>query len=222
MKIIKPSYEILNKTEVGQALKLVEKAGRLCYKSEDRISEGSAGKFIGGIISRGHESVIEHISCSVRMICDRGVTHEIVRHRMASYSQESTRYCNYEKDKFGGEITFIEPYFWKNEPQRFEIWKKAMLDTERAYMDLITSGAKPEEARAVLPNSLKTEIIMTANMRSWRNFFDLRANAASHPQMRQIAIPLLLDFKNLFSPIFDDIDYDKNFSPDNYALTVSL
>ena len=161
------------------------------------------------LLERGHESVIEHYSVTVRVICDRGVTHEIVRHRIASYSQESTRYCNYSKDKFSNQITFIRPCFWdvntEEGKRNFEIWKKAMENAEKAYMELLANGASPEEARSVLPNSLKSEIVITMNLRSWRHFFKLRTDPAAHPQMREIAVPLLKEFKKLIPVVFDDI-----------------
>lgn len=209
MLAIKPYFEILSDVNGEEALRIIEKAGRTCYKSEDRISEDSAVDFVRRIIKNGHEAVVEHYSVTVRIVCDRGVTHEIVRHRLASYSQESTRYCNYSKDKFSNQITYIEPCFWdKNSDEgrkNYEIWKEVMEFTERKYMELIQNGATPQEARSILPNSLKTEIVMTMNLREWRNFFKLRTTAASHPQMREITIPLLKKFQELIPVIFDDI-----------------
>lgn len=209
MLAIEPYFEILSDVNGEEALRIIEKAGRTCYKSEDRISEDSAADFVRRIIKNGHEAVVEHYSVTVRIVCDRGVTHEIVRHRLASYSQESTRYCNYSKDKFSNQITYIEPCFWdKNSDEgmkNYEIWKEVMEFTERKYMELIQNGATPQEARSILPNSLKTEIVMTMNLREWRNFFKLRTAAASHPQMREITIPLLKKFQELIPVIFDDI-----------------
>lgn len=209
---IKPYFIIESDVDGNEMLKRIEKAGRTCYKSEDRITDESARKFIKGIIKRGHESVIEHCSITVRVICDRGVSHEIVRHRLASYSQESTRYCNYSKDKFSNEITYIKPCFWdennEENAKKYEVWKNTMEFIEKKYMELLELGAKPEEARSVLPNSLKTEIVMTMNLREWRHFFKLRTSKASHPQMREIAIPLLEKFKELVPVVFDDIQID--------------
>ena len=206
MKIIEPSVNIESKITQTEAMELIERAGRVCYKSEGKIGDGSAVKFIKGIISRGHESVIEHVSITVRVICDRGVTHEIVRHRIASYSQESTRYCNYATDKFSNEITVIRPLFWEDGSPQFYIWKQSMEDCERAYFSLIEAGASPQEARSVLPNSLKTEIYMTMNIREWRHFFSLRCGTAAHPQMQQVANMVLKLFKERYPLFVDDIE----------------
>lgn len=210
MIIIKPYFIIEDIVDGPELLKKIEKAGRTCYKSEDKITNESSEKFVKHIIKMGHESVLEHEKISVRVICDRGVTHEIVRHRIASYSQESTRYCNYSKDKFGNEISVIEPCFWTKpdyDDPKYHIWKAAMEFTEKAYFELIHLGATPQEARSVLPNSLKTEIVMTMNLREWRHFFKLRTSLAAHPQMLEIARPMLDEFKKLIPIIFDDITY---------------
>lgn len=207
MKAIEPSFVIEDEINGYDILKKIERAGRVCYKSEANITNDSAKKFVQNIIKSGHESVIEHEKITVRIICDRGVSHEIVRHRIASYSQESTRYCNYNADKFGNELTFIKPYFW-NDDEKYEIWEATMFHSEKAYMRLIELGAKPQEARSVLPNSLKTEIVVTMNLREWRHFFKLRAAKAAHPQMRQIAVPLLKEFQNIIPIVFDDLIYD--------------
>ena len=209
MSKIEPSYIIEDELNPQAMMKTIERAGRTCYKSEHNISDGSAERFIASIIKRGHESVIEHEKITVRFICDRGVTHEIVRHRIASYSQESTRYCNYANDKFGNELTFIKPCFWDETTEdgkaKMELWKKSMQNIEDEYNKLIALGAKPEEARSILPNSLKTEIVVTMNLRSWRNFFKLRTAPAAHPQIRQIASALLDDLKIQLPVIFGDL-----------------
>lgn len=209
MRVIKPFFVIESDVNGEEALKLIEKAGRTCYKSEDKADENSAAEFVRRLIKHGHEAVIEHYSITVRVICDRGVSHEIVRHRLASYSQESTRYCNYTKDKFSNQITFIKPCFWntgsEDDRKKYEIWKSAMEYAEKKYFELIEMGATPQEARSILPNSLKTELVMTMNLREWRNFFKLRTSPASHPQMREISIPLLEKFKELVPVVFDDI-----------------
>ena len=205
MKIIYPSITLETDVTQEDILKHLEKAGRVCYKSEGNIKDGSAEKFIAGILKRGHESVIEHYSLTVRIVCDRGVTHEIVRHRLASYSQESTRYCNYTGDKFGNEITVIQPCYWEEGSEAFANWKRAMLYAEEYYFRLIRNGATPQEARSVLPNSLKTEIVMTANLREWRHFLKLRTGKAAHPQMREIAGMILREFSARYPVIFEDI-----------------
>ena len=207
MKVIEPSFTIKGHFDAKAILKNIEEAGRVCYKSENLIKEDSAEKFIAAIIARGHEAVIEHEKITVLMICDRGVTHELVRHRIASYGQESTRYCNYSKKKFGNELTFIKPYFWEEDSEKYQLWLEAMAMTEKTYLQLLDLGATPEEARSVLPNSLKTEIFVTMNMREWRHFFKLRTSKESHPQMREIARPMLDHFKTLLPVLFDDINY---------------
>ena len=211
MRIIRPYFIIETPIDGENILKLIEKAGRTAYKTEDKITADSGKTFIKKILDMGHESVIEHYNITVRIICDRGITHEIVRHRIASYTQESTRYCNYSAGKFGGEITIIKPCFWNSDNEadkkKYEIWEKAMKEAEKAYLELINLGASPQEARSVLPNSLKTEILMTMNLREWRHFLKLRTSNTSHPQMREIARPLLDEFKKQVPVIFDDIVY---------------
>jgi len=201
------SFETIIEDDISgeNILKSIERYGRICYKSEERITEGSASDFIKNIIKRGHESVLEHEKISVRIVCDRGVTHEIVRHRTGSYSQESTRYCNYSADSFGNQITCILPAYWKDERAKLDIWIAAMEFAEKSYFTLLDAGATPQEARSVLPNSLKTEIIVTYNLREWRHFFKLRTAKAAHPQMREVAIDLLEKFKLLIPVVFYDI-----------------
>lgn len=208
MNVIEPGFIIEDVIDGCELLKKIERAGRVCYKSEAKITDDSARKFVQNIIKSGHESVIEHEKITVRIICDRGVSHEIVRHRIASYSQESTRYCNYNADKFGNELTFIKPYFWSEDIEKYSIWEETMKCIEKSYMELIGLGAKPQEARSVLPNSLKTEIVVTMNLREWRHFFKLRAAKAAHPQMRQIAVPLLKAFQDAIPVLFDDLVND--------------
>jgi thymidylate synthase (FAD) len=213
LKIIKASAEVLGNPDGNQILKNIELAGRVCYKSESKITDDSAKTFVAGILQRGHEAVIEHESVSVRFICDRGVSHEIVRHRIASYCQESTRYCNYSKDGFGNELTFIKPCFWNSgrSPKHFimeEKWYESLRQAEKSYLELINIGATPQEARSVLPNSLKTEIIVTMNLREWRHFFKLRTAKVAHPQMREVAIDALNQMKKLITVIFDDIEVE--------------
>lgn len=206
MKIVRPMVELINPPEYKELLNIVETAGRVCYKSEDKIKEGSAEEFIRNVIKRGHEAVIEHGVLTVKFICDRGVTHEIVRHRLASYCQESTRYCNYSATKFGSEITVIQPLYLEPGSKAWSIWELAMKEAEAAYFGLLNEGLYPQEARAVLPNSLKTEIVMTANLREWRHFCKLRASKAAHPQMREIAVILFNILKTKYPVFFEDIE----------------
>ena len=207
-----PSIRILSCNDYQTMLEKLERIGRVCYKSEGNIKDGSAEKFIAGILKRGHESVIEHESITVSVICDRGVTHEIVRHRIASYSQESTRYCNYSQDKFANQITCIDlatgfGYDLSNEKDlaKYEVWKSACESAEAYYFKLLELGASPEEARSVLPNSLKTEIVMTMNLREWRHFFRLRSAKRAHPQMREVSDMILKEFAERFPLFFADI-----------------
>jgi len=209
MILIKPSFKIEGYFSDAQDLELT---GRVCYKSEDKITATSAKTFIEARLGK-HESVIEHSLLKVRFICDRGVTHELVRHRLAAFSQESTRYCNYK-----GGVTFIIPpwvdmqegeysFLTSNEPNRpVWVWYKAMLEAERNYQDLLEDNWSPQQARSVLPNSLKTEIVMTANFREWRHIFKLRCDKTAHPQMRELMIPLLKEVKQLIPVIFDDLE----------------
>lgn len=213
MKIINPSIEILTETTYSSMLNRLERIGRVCYKSEDKIKVDSAEGFIRGIIKRGHESVIEHESISVKVICDRGVTHEIVRHRIASYSQESTRYCNYADGKFDGHITVIDPatgFKWDlsdpSDRHKWMIWRDAIVYAELAYKDLIKAGATPQEARSVLPNSLKTELVMTMNLREWRHFIRLRDHKAAHPQMQEVAHMIAKELAKRYPVFFEDLE----------------
>jgi len=224
MILVKPSYQILAlhgiaEGEIGsKILELIEQAGRTCYKSESLITKDSAKNFVESILKRGHESVIEHSYMSVRMIVDRGVTHEIVRHRLCAFSQESTRYVNYK----GGCTFVIPPWIVLDEGEyknidSFEHWQVyetgkmdwilAMLDSEERYQNLIKEDWTPQQARSVLPNSTKTEIVWSANLREWRHILKLRCDKAAHPQMQEIMRPLLDECKILIPVIFDDISY---------------
>lgn len=205
MKVISPSFEIMSPVDGAEILERIERAGRVCYKSENLITDNSAEGFVRRIIKSGHEAVLEHVSITLKFICDRGVSHEIVRHRLASYCQESTRYCNYSKDSFGSEITVIKPFYLTEGTPGYEFWKDACEVAESAYFDLLEFGCTPQEARAVLPNSLKTEVVMTANLREWRHFFRLRCSQAAHPQIREVATPALRRLNELIPAIFEDI-----------------
>ena len=223
MKIINPSVQLEDEIDGQAILKKIERIGRVCYKSEGNITKDSAERFVKTIIKNGHESVLEHESISVRVICDRGVSHEIVRHRIASYSQESSRYCNYSNDKFGNELTFIKPCWFKSSIEDlnnyiknkndFEklssgewVWIDTLKSAEISYFTLLgTCDWTPEQARSILPNSLKTEIVMTMNLREWRHFFKLRCDKAAHPQTREIANMILKEFKEKIPVIFDDL-----------------
>ncbi len=205
MRVIQPYHEILYLPPVEELLRVIELAGRTCYKSEDKITQDSAPEFIGRIVRSGHESVIEHGNCTVRFVCDRGVSHELVRHRLAAFSQESTRYANYSKDRFGNEITVIKPFFWSEDSPEYSLWLKAMEQAEQAYLQLLDLGASPQEARSVLPNSLKTEVVMTCNLREWRHVLRLRCSQKAHPQIREVMLGLLKEMNQRIPVLFQDI-----------------
>lgn len=208
MKIVKASSELVLNIEPQEMLDNIERCARVCYKSDIARKGHDQKHFIKQLINSGHESVLEHATFSVKFIVDRGVSHELVRHRIASYSQESTRYCNYSNEKFNNEITVIKPCFFNEGTDQYSTWKYACECSEKAYMILIANGAKPEEARTVLPNSLKTEIIMTTNVREWRHFLLLRAQGITgkpHSQMLEVTTQLL-DTLHMTMPIlFEDI-----------------
>jgi len=220
MILCKPRFKIWTPAaQIDSCLMMLEDAGRICYRSESKGNFDDTKKFIKGIISKGHESVIEHFNLTVHFVVDRGVTHELVRHRLVSYSQESTRYCNYH-----GAVTFVIPPWidlkagiylrslseWNLIEGADKIWADAMLDSEIRYTELLNRGWTPQQARSVLPNSLKTEIVMTANLREWRHMLRLRTAKAAHPQMREIMIPLLNGFKSLVPVVFNDIGGSNN------------
>ena len=201
MKIIEPRVELMREFDGVEVMKFIERCGRTCYQSEKNITADSAEKFVRNLIKRGHESVLEHFSTTFKIICDRGVMAELTRHRLASFSIESTRYNNYK------ELTFIHPCFWNCVDGDFEF---VMRKVEKFYKyfrkDL---KATPEQARAILPNSLKTEIVMTANLREWRTILKLRTAKDAHPQMRQVATMILAILKEKLPVVFEDIGGSK-------------
>lgn len=208
MQAIKAYTQIYKDFDGQKILQKIEAAARTCYKSEGKIQEGSAEKLVAGLIKSGHEAMLEHASVTVKFVVDRGISHELVRHRLASFAQESTRYCNYSKDDFGSEITFIIPEYLEYKSEGWNIWKESMKQAEDAYFKMLDFGLSPQQARAVLPNSTKTEVVMTANLREWRHFFKLRAIGTTgkpHPQMLEVAVPLLEDFKQMIPVVFDDL-----------------
>lgn len=242
MKIIKPGYEILDlPADAREIYRKIERAGRTCYKSEDRITNESAEKFVAAMVRNHHEAMLEHASLTVIFTVDRGVSHELVRHRMASFAQESSRYCNYSTGKFGSEITVIEPCFYNNidsfkkreirelidngemaeireaglsdEELRYAFWYEACSSDEVIYMGMLHNGATPEEARSVLPNSLKTDIVVTANIREWRHILNLRAAGTTgkpHPQIMEVMVELLKELKDKLPALFSDIEPMQN------------
>jgi len=214
MKVISQGWVFENTPD--NPAQIVERAGRICYKSETGITPTSAEPFVCMLRDRGHTAMFDHVSASVRITCDRGISHEIVRHRIAAYAQESTRFCNYSKGKFDGELTFIIPNYLSDcgtdellKKQRY-IWHLAMQDAEDSYMSMLKAGAPPEHARSVLPNSLKTEIIVTMDFTSWRHFFKLRAANVAHPQMRDLTRNMLATFVAMWPDFFDDITFNES------------
>lgn len=217
MKLIKPKVEILDKINGDEVITKLAKVARVCYKSEDASTLEKDKRLVENLIKSGHEAMIEFFDITVKFTCDRGVSHEIVRHRMASYAQESTRYCNYSKDKFGNELTFIIPSWAEinkfgeivaDDDETFYDFKRALEMAEGFYFSLINKGWKPQQARMVLPMSIKTEINMKCNLREWRHFFRLRCDTAAHPDIRALALDLLEQMHSLIPIIFDDI-YEK-------------
>jgi thymidylate synthase (FAD) len=196
-------------------LKKIEQIGRTCYKSEDKITEDSASRFVSMLNNKGHRAMIEHASLSVKFICDRGVSHELVRHRLASFAQESTRYCNYGKNDDG--VVFIRPFYLSPTSAEYGIWKNACEQSERSYLNLLTFARSPQEARAVLNNSVKTEIWITADLTEWHHIINMRADTPAHPQMKQLMIPLRNVLVDMIPEVFYDTLVDNVFSPDYYA-----
>lgn len=219
MNIVSPSFLVLDAPDEADVLSKIERIARVCYKSEGSISECSAVRLVHQLIDSGHEAMIEHCSVSVLLTTDRGVTHEIVRHRVASYAQESTRFCNYTNgNKFSSGISYIDlfegmrldPKVKKMPMQNFAAiyseWYQACEDAERHYNKMLELGATPQIARSVLNHSTKSEIVMTMNFREWRHFFSLRTAKDAHPSMREIAIPLFRAFKEKYPVLFSDME----------------
>ena len=205
MQIIEPAVKIVQMPSYRDALEIIEAAARTCYKSEDKIKDGSAVDLIRRCIRDGHDSVLEHASVTLRMYCDRGVSHELVRHRLASYSQESTRYVRYKH----GAMQFIEPWWWYETPIDYDLRDKIkgyFMLSEDLYKTMLECKCAPQAARAVLPNAVKTEVVMTANLREWRHVFKLRTSAAAHPDMRRIMLIALSAMKMMLPVFFEDIN----------------
>ena len=205
VQIVKPSFEILTPIDTDFVLRHIERCGRTCYQSFDKMDETSHIRFLKHIVSRHHESVIEHFSVSVKLITDRAIANELVRHRLASYSQESTRYCCYSKDKFGNEISVIKPIMLEENSVAYKIWWDEMQHIEQSYFKMLDEGSTPEIARSVLPCCLKAEIVATANLREWRHIFKMRCSEAAHPDIRFLMRSLRDEFKRRIPIIFDDL-----------------
>ena len=215
MRLVEPWIKVENFDGV-KIMKRIERACRTCYRSEDKISEESYKNLLTNCLNRGHESVVEHEKITVRIYSDIGTYKDLTRHRFASFSVESTRYCSYNKDKYGNEIAVVNPVYMEDK-EVFETWKKAIEDMEKAYMKMKELGASTDMCREVLPHSTAAEYTMTANIREWKHILELRTTNHVHPAIRQVLIPLLLLFKEQMPEIFGDIEYDKEFNPKYYA-----
>ena len=215
MRLVEPWIKVENFDGV-KIMKRIERACRTCYRSEDKISEESYKNLLTNCLNRGHESVLEHEKITVRIYSDIGTYKDLTRHRFASFSVESTRYCSYNKDKYGNEIAVVNPVYIEDK-EVFETWKKAIEDMEKAYMKMKELGASTDMCREILPHSTAAEYTMTANIREWKHILELRTTNHVHPAIRQVLIPLLLLFKEQMTEIFRDIEYDKEFNPKYYA-----
>ena len=215
MKIVEPWVEV-EKIDGTKIMKRIERACRTCYRSEGKITEDSYKNLIKNCITRGHESVLEHEKVTVRIYSDIGSYKDLTRHRFASFSVESTRYCSYDKDKYGNEIKFINPVYIEDK-KVYELWQKTMQEIEKNYIEMKKLGATTDMCREVLPHSTAAEYTMTANIREWKHIFSLRANNHVHPSIRQIMIPLLKYFQKEMPEIYGDVEYDTEFNPEYYA-----
>lgn len=216
MQIVAPYIQV-EKVDGKKIMRNIERACRTCYRSEGKITEESYKTLLKNCITRGHESVLEHEKVTVRMYCDLGVYKDITRHRIASFSIESTRYCNYGKDKFDNELKVIKPCNIEEGTKLYENWKNACEAIEKNYMEMSNEGALPDQLRMILPHSIGAEVTMTANIREWKHILALRASKHTHPSIRQLLIPLLLHFKTIMPEIFDVVEYDTEFPKEKYA-----
>jgi thymidylate synthase (FAD) len=208
MKIIAPSFALYPDLTGTQALEKIERIARTCYKSEDKIAPGSAEKIVRALIRGGHLAMLEHVSLTVKFVTQRSFTHELVRHRLCAFAQESQRYCAYEGEKFGGEVVFCRPAALEPGSPAYVQWEQACAAAEQAYLALRAQGVPPEVAREVLPNSAKTELWITANLREWRHIFQLRALGVTgrpDPRMLELMPALLEEVKQHYPVFFDDL-----------------
>lgn len=207
MRIIKPSVEIMQEIDGDKILKHLELCARNCYKSEGNITEdtSSAIKMINKLIELDHTAMLEHYNITVKLICDIGVYKDLTRHRHASYAIESTRYCNYSKDKFGNEISFIKPCNIEELSDLWNEWAGQMKEVEITYRKMAELGAKPDQLRMILPHSTAASVVMSANIREWRHIFKLRCSKAAHPSVREVMLMLLNEFHSKIPVLFDDI-----------------
>lgn len=221
MQIVDPYIQV-EKVDGKQIMKNIERACRTCYRSEGKITDESYKTLLKNCITRGHESVLEHEKVTVRMYCDLGVYKDLTRHRIASFSIESTRYCNYGKEKFNNELKIIKPCNIEEGTELYNNWKNACETVEKNYMEMSNNGALPDQLRMILPHSIAAEVTMTANIREWKHILSLRASKHTHPSIRQLLIPLLLHFKEIMPEIFDEVEYDTEFPKEKYAKLTEL
>ena len=221
MKLIDPVVYVEN-YDAKKMLKRIERACRTCYRSEDKVTEDSYKNLIKNCISRGHESVLEHEKVSIRMICDIGAYKDLTRHRIASFSIESTRYCNYGKDKFDNEIKFMKPVNIDEGTEVYDLFVEGLEGIEKNYLKMAELDAKPDQLRMLLPHSTASEVNMTCNLREWKHVFSLRCSKHAHPSIRQVLIPLLLKFKEDMPEIFESVEYDEDFKKEKYAKLLPL
>lgn len=216
MKLIEPQVfvEDYNGKEI---MRRIERACRICYRSEDKITDASYKNLLKNCINRGHESVLEHEKISAKLIGDIGTYKDLTRHRIASFSVESTRYCNYGKDKFGNELKFMKPVNIEEGTKKYEIWEECMKNIEKSYIEMSNLGCLPDQLRLLLPHSTAAEYALTANIREWRHILSLRCSSHTHPAIRQLLIPLLLKFKEDMPELFDEVEYDTDFPKEKYA-----
>ena len=215
MRIVEPWIKV-EKIDGTKIMKRIERACRTCYRSEGKITDDSYKNLIKNCITRGHESVLEHEKVTVRIYSDVGSYKDLTRHRFASFSIESTRYCSYDKDKYGNEIAFMNPVYMENK-EMYEIWKKTMQEIENGYIKMKELGATTDMCREILPHSTAAEYTMTANIREWKHILALRTTNHVHPSIRQVLIPLLKYFKEEMPEIFGEVEYDEEFKPEFYA-----
>lgn len=221
MKIIEPLVEVENFDGL-KIMKNIERACRTCYRSEDKITEDSYKNLIKNCVNRGHESVLEHEKVTVRLTCDIGVYKDLTRHRIASFSIESTRYCNYGKDKWDNQIKFIKPCNIEGDSELYSNWVGTMDFIEREYIAMSKNGATPDQMRMILPHSTAAEVTMTANIREWKHIFELRCSKRAHPSVQQVMIPLLLYFKEKMPEIYEGVEYNTEFPQEKYAKLTTM
>ncbi len=216
MRIVEPWIKV-EKIDGKKIMKRIERACRTCYRSEGKITEDSYKKLLANCITRGHESVLEHEKVTVRIYSDVGSYKDLTRHRFASFSIESTRYCSYDKDKYGNEIAFMNPAGYMEDEKMYETWKNTMQEIEKGYIKMKELGASTDMCREVLPHATAGEYTMTANIREWKHILALRTTKHVHPSIRQVLIPLLKYFQEEMPEIFGDLEYDTDFNPKAYA-----